>query len=204
MLLDLHVHSVYSLDSPTPPEDYARRAVELGLHGLAFMEHKRLVADFDFSALGQKYGLLLLHGVEAETYWGHLLLYGADAELDRAFDLSKRLDPVPLVRALHQRGGLAVPAHLFRPYISLGVRALDLDGVRAVETLNGGNTDDENRAAVQWAERVGLTALGGSDAHFASELGACFTEFEKDLASLSDLIAEIKAGRCRAIKRPHA
>ena len=198
MLLDLHVHSIYSLDSPTPPEDYAAAAVELGLDGLAFMEHKRLVADFDFAALGRKHGLVILHGVEAETYWGHLLLYGVTPELARTFDLSRRLDPVPLARALFEQGGLAVPAHLFRPYISLGPRARDLPGVCAVETLNGGNTAEENQAAVAWAERVGLFTVGGSDAHFRSELGSCLTRFENPVHTLAELISEVRAGRCRA------
>jgi len=199
MLLDLHVHSIFSLDSPTRPEEYAEAAVELGLDGLVFMEHKRLVTDFDFAGLGRQSGLVILHGVEAETYWGHLLLYGATPELARTFDFSRRLDPVPLARTLHQAGGLAVPAHLFRPYISLGARALDLPGCVAVETLNGGNGEDENRAAVQWAERVGLFSVGGSDAHFRSELGACLTRFENPVPGMAEVIAEIRAGRCRAV-----
>ncbi len=199
MLLDLHVHSIYSLDSPTPPEAYAEAAVEFGLDGLVFMEHKRLVTDFDFAGLGRKYQLLILHGVEAETYWGHLLLYGVSPDLAQSFDLFRRLDPVPLAQALHAQGGLAVPAHLFRPYISLGARALDLPGCGAVETLNGGNSEDENRAAAEWAERVGLAATGGSDAHFRSELGTCCTRFENPVRAMAELIAEIRAGRCRAV-----
>jgi predicted metal-dependent phosphoesterase TrpH len=199
MLLDLHVHSSYSLDSPTRPEEYAEAAVELGLDGLVFMEHKRLVTDFDFAGLGRRYGLVILHGVEAETYWGHLLLYGATPELAQTFDLTRRLDPVPLARALHECGGLAVPAHLFRPYISLGLRAQELPGCVAVETMNGGNTEDENRAAAQWAANVGLFAVGGSDAHFRAELGACRTELENPVGTMAELVSEIRAGHCRAV-----
>jgi len=202
MLLDLHVHSVFSLDSPTRPEEYAQAAVELGLEGLVFMEHKRLVTDFDFAALGQKFNLVILHGVEAETFWGHLLLYGATPDLAQAFDLSRRLDPVPLAQALHELGGLAVPAHIFRPGLGLGTRSLDLPGFAAVETLNGGNSLEENRSAAQWAARVGLAAVGGSDAHFRSELGSCLTRLENSVRTMVELVAEIKAGRCQAIARP--
>lgn len=201
MLLDLHVHSTFSLDSPTPPEEYAARAAQMGIQGLVFTEHKRLVTDFDFAGLGRKYGLLILSGVEAETYWGHLLLYGVTAELGREFDFSRRLEPLTLARAVQAAGGLVIPAHIFRPYISVGMRALDLPGVCAVETWNGGNTEDENRLAVQWAEKVGLTTIGGSDAHFVPELGACLTRLENSVRTMSELIAEIRAGRCQAVGR---
>ena len=201
MLLDLHVHSTFSLDSPTPPEEYAARASELGLQGLVFTEHKRLVIDFDFAGLGQKYRLLILHGVEAETFWGHLLIYGITPALAQAFDFSRRLDPVSLAKAVFEAGGLVVPAHIFRPYISLGFRSLDLPGVCAVETLNGGNTEGENRFAVHWASQVGLFATGGSDAHFLSELGSCLTRLENSVNSMAGLIAEIRAGRCQAFRR---
>jgi len=200
MLLDLHVHSTFSLDSPTPPEQYAGRARELGLQGLAFMEHKRLVTDFDFAGLGRKYQLLILHGIEAETFWGHLLLYGVTPELARTVDFSRRLDPLPLAQAVLQTGGLVVPAHIFRPYISLGIRSLDLPGVCAVETLNGGNSEHENRSAALWADKVGLFAVAGSDAHFLSELGSCLTRFENPVNSMAELIAEIRAGRCQALR----
>jgi predicted metal-dependent phosphoesterase TrpH len=203
MLLDLHVHSTFSLDSPTPPEEYAGRAVALGLQGLVFMEHKRLVTDFDFAGLGQKNRLLILHGVEAETFWGHLLLYGVTPALAQTFDFSRRLDPVPLARAIAAAGGLVVPAHIFRPCISLGVRSLDLPGICAVETLNGANSEDENRFAVQWASQVGLFATGGSDAHFLSELGSCLTRLQNSVQTMAELIAEISAGRCQALRRDH-
>jgi hypothetical protein len=47
--------------------------------------------------------------------------------------------------------------------------------------------------------KLGITALGGSDAHFASAKWflTCATELERDVATVEELCAEIRAGRAR-------
>lgn len=48
---------------------------------------------------------------------------------------------------------------------------------------------------IHTARRLQLPLSGGSDAHWASRVGRVYTVFERDINSLSDLVAEIKAGR---------
>jgi predicted metal-dependent phosphoesterase TrpH len=203
MILDLHVHSKYSMDSPVEPEEYALTLAEMqksyNIHGFVLMEHRVFVQEEDFSELGEKYGITILNGTEAETTWGHLLIYGVTTELMKEFPLDMKHDPVPLSRAVHSLGGLAVPAHPFRGFVSMGMRAADLPGVQAIEVLNGANSGDENRHAQNLAEIMDLAQTGASDAHFIRELGSALTEFDNPVYTMQDLVREIKARRCRTI-----
>ena len=206
MILDLHVHSIFSLDSPTTIETYARRMVELRqdhrLDGFVLMEHNRLLtpADCDLEALGRQYELVILAGVEADTYWGHMLVYGLPPEeWDRArANGARKQEPKSFCERAAAAGAVVVPAHPFRGWLGAGEMAATLPGVTAAEALNGSNSDDENRAAMDFVARHGFTATGGSDAHFPAELGQALTEFEGEVRDLDALVTEIKAGRCRA------
>ena len=42
---------------------------------------------------------------------------------------------------------------------------------------------------------LGMAGVGGSDAHRVHQIGTAATRFQRRIASLGDLIAEIKAGR---------
>ena len=69
----------------------------------------------------------------------------------------------------------------------------------AVEVLNGQNSAEENRRAEDAALKLGLTAVGGSDAHFATAkwFMTVATEFEREVKTVEQMCAEIRAGRAR-------
>ena len=71
--------------------------------------------------------------------------------------------------------------------------------IGAVEALNGQNSIEENRRAEDAALKLGLTAVGGSDAHFATAkwFMTVATEFERDVKTVEQMCAEIRAGRAR-------
>jgi hypothetical protein len=65
----------------------------------------------------------------------------------------------------------------------------------AIEVLNGGCIERENRLAQEMARHLGLPMTGGSDAHMPLEIGRYATMFEKELRDPDDLLAELRAGR---------
>ena len=71
--------------------------------------------------------------------------------------------------------------------------------ITIVRVLNGQNSIEENRRAEDAALKLGLTAVGGSDAHFATAkwFMTVATEFESDVTTVEQMCAEIRAGRAR-------
>src|SRR3989304_1217303 len=65
----------------------------------------------------------------------------------------------------------------------------------AIEVVNGGCIDRENRLALDVARRLGKPQTAGSDAHMPLEVGRYGTIFEKDLESEDDMLRELRAGR---------
>jgi hypothetical protein len=204
LILDLHVHSVFSLDSATEVESYAQRVIELReeheLDGFALMEHNRLVGpdDCDLAGIAHEYGIVILSGVEVDTFWGHLLAYGMTAELWSRLQESgaRKQEPVGLARTMAAQADMAlVPAHPFRGWIGTGERCRELESILAIEGLNGANEKVENLAALDLARKLGLPATGGSDAHFLPELGKCVTRVPGTVRTMTDLVAAIRAGR---------
>ena len=207
MNLDLHVHSVFSGDSPVKPFEYARRIIEMraeyDLSGFVLMEHNHFITkdECDLEGLSRECGLVILSGVEVDTYWGHLLVYGMTEPLWEKIQEngSRKQEPVALARAALEEGALCVPAQPFRGWIGMGERSRELEGICAVETINASDKENENAPAKRLAEKMGWAGTGGSDAHFPLELGKAMTGFSKPVGAMQDIIGEIKARRCRAI-----
>jgi len=69
----------------------------------------------------------------------------------------------------------------------------------ALEAINGRATQDENLFSWQLSARLGLPAVAGSDAHEPRDIGTCATRFQHPIASVQDLVQELKAGRFHAV-----
>ncbi|HVA80357.1 MAG TPA: PHP-associated domain-containing protein, partial [Candidatus Binataceae bacterium] len=137
--------------------------------------------------------------------------FGVNQEVTRRFDLTARmLKSEHLIDVIHHEGGIAIPAHPFRES-GFGSRLDTLLGrhgaaIGAIEVLNGQNSEAENRRASDAALKLGLTAVGGSDAHFWTEKWflTCATELEREVNNVAEMCAEIRAGRARPYVFPPA
>ncbi len=215
MIVDLHVHTRLSSDSGAAAEDYlefaARTQSRLG--AICFTEHRLFPSDGKvertYAELADRFKIAIFRGIEADTDLGHLLLFGITREVTRRFDLSSRLlRSEHLIEVVHAEGGVAIPAHPFRDS-GFGVR-LDVLLARhgaalpAIEVLNGQNSREQNSHAEDAALKLGLTAVGGSDAHFVTSRWflTCATEVERDVTTVEELCAELRAGRACAYRFP--
>ena len=182
------------------------RAAALG--AICFTEHRLFPGDAEvgrlYAELAERFQIAIFKGIETDTDLGHLLLFGVNDEVTRRFDLTARmLKSDSLIEVLHHEGGVAIPAHPFRDsgYGSRLDALLSRHGAAlgAVEVLNGQNSVEENRRAEDAALKLGLTAVGGSDAHFATAkwFMTVATEFEREVKTVEQMCAEIRAGRAR-------
>lgn len=167
---DLQVHTDASPCSPASPERMVRAAVRAGLDGIAITDHDtlanveraRAVAPDDFE---------VIPAVEVTTTQGHLLaLYVEEAP--------PQADPLTVIDAVHDQGGLAVLSHPFDELRQ--IYDADLDEIaRAVDAVEAVNSrcvrHTYNRRARSFASANDLPVTGGSDAHFPVEVGRAST-----------------------------
>ncbi len=207
MILDLHTHSEASEDSRAPVEAYlkwlARKRAALPIDGFVLTEHRQWDPTRDYRALEDRYGMLILRGAEVETDYGHVLVYGVTDEMTRQFDFGDiRLPARELIPAVTRMGGIALPCHPGRPTIGLCehyAHKPPVDGVVAVEALNGGSRRGEDERVRELIEGHGYHAVGGSDSHLVSFIGVCATEFDRDIHDVADLVQALHGGGYRPV-----
>lgn len=207
MIVDLHTHSEASEDSRAPVETYlkwlTRKRDVLPIDGLVLTEHRQWDPHADYRALEDQYGILILRGAEVETDYGHVLIYGVNDDITARFDFSNvRLPAQEVITEVFRLGGFALPCHPGRPTIGLCEHYANkppLEGVVAVEALNGGSRRGENERVQALIDKYGYHAVGGSDSHLVSFVGICATEFEGEVRSIDDLLGALHAGNYRPV-----
>ena len=125
MILDLHTHSIKSDDGRAKVENYCQwiRSKDLPIDGFVLTEHRQFDTESDYSALADKFDLVILKASEVETEYGHVLVFGVTEKLTKVFDFASinlRLEMV--LETSNQHGAIAVPCHPGRA-ISIGFMA---------------------------------------------------------------------------------
>ena len=205
MILDLHNHSIVSDDGRAKVENYCQwiRKRELALDGFVLTEHRQFDAVSDYRKLEDEYGILILKASEVETDYGHVLVFGVNDDMRAAYDFTRIDLPLEVVlRETERCGGVAVPCHPGRPRVGLcahfELRGA-VEGVRVIETLNGGSRGEEDAAALALAETRGYRGIGGSDAHIVSQIARCVTRFPRDIRDGDALVSALRAGDVEAL-----
>ena len=183
--LDLHIHSDLSCDGRMTVREIVDAATLVGLDGVAVCDHDALSPE----AGELPEGFVYVRGEEFSTEYGHLLgLFLTGPVAARDFD--------GIVREIRAQGGLAVLAHPFERCTHPERFAPVADKLDGVEVKNGRANRKNRRAndmAAEFAEKHGLPAFAGSDAHLPREIGNCFVTVE-----VEELTAEaVKAALLR-------
>ena len=210
MLIDLHTHTYpKSDDSFVSVDDLIEAAKACGLDGICLTEHDDFWPPESTTDLTRRHGILVLPGCEINTDVGHVLAFGLHryrfgmhkpeflrAEADRAGAVLVAAHP-------YRRRFLSEPGSDANQRADMLARALAdpmLELFHAVESQNGRGSVEENRFADELRCNLGLPGTGGSDTHRIFQMGTVATLFQRKIASLSDLIAELKAGRMQPLK----
>ena len=196
------------MDSFIEADELIVEAKRIGLDGVCITDHDGFWDHSEVEDLSKRHDFLVLPGCEVTTEEGHLLVYGLKRYIfgmHRAGFVKDKLD--------RERGAMVV-AHPYRRTYRKGAHT-DEDAYAemmdraarnhvfgmadAVEVMNGRGLPEENAFSGDMARRFGLPGTGASDAHRLEDLGSFATEFERRVTSLDDLIAELRAGRFRAV-----
>ena len=167
-------------------------------------EHRQFDHESDYSQLGREFGLTILKGSEVETEYGHVLVFGVTPALTEEFDFTNiHLALADVIAACAKHGAVAIPAHPGRPRVGMHAHLEEHgvpQGLRIVETINGGSRDTEDQIAQDMAEELDYLGIGGSDAHIVSHIGRCATKFPIAIETEEELVAALKAEQFEAVK----
>jgi predicted metal-dependent phosphoesterase TrpH len=178
MRYDLHVHTKYSGESNLDIARLLDSAKKKGLNGVAVTDHNTIKGALKALKANKDKDFEVIVGEEISIDGGcHLLGYYLNEAL-KSTDLFEAIDE------LKQQGALIVPAHpldFVRHNFGKSILKGIAKNVDAIEAINGREPFFFLKSALRFAKKYKLAMTGGSDAHFAFEIGRITTEFEGDL-----------------------
>ncbi|HEX5589850.1 MAG TPA: PHP domain-containing protein [Candidatus Limnocylindrales bacterium] len=194
---DLHIHTLASDGTAGVLEilDHVEAATDLDV--IAITDHERIDAAIAARSIAIDRGLRVevVVGEEITTLGGHLL----------GLWLETRVRPFRSLRstiaAIHDQGGIAIPAHPLVPYPLCAqgfvLRRLAADEPRyrpdAIEAFNPTTLGRPwHGRVVAFADELGLSKVGNSDAHALAAIGSGWSTFPGRTAE--DVRAAILAG----------
>ena len=210
MILDLHSHSIKSDDGRAKVRNYCQwiRSRDVPIDGFVLTEHRQWDGESDYTELAREFDLTILKASEVETDYGHVLVFGVNDALTRAFDFGNiHLSLADVIAACNRHDAIAVPCHPGRKRVGMAAHMETLGvpaGVRIVETLNGGSRDGEDDIALEMAERNHYLGIGGSDAHIVSHIGRCATKFPNPVNTERELVEALRAEQFTAVSLKRA
>ncbi|MEM3737038.1 MAG: CehA/McbA family metallohydrolase [Candidatus Bathyarchaeia archaeon] len=188
--LDLHVHTVYSLDSYITLEEAIERAKEQGLDGVAITDHNTTKVC---NRLPNNSGLIIVPGIEVSSLGAHILGLGIRDNIPRSMPAAET------VEAIHSLGGVAVIAHPTSILKGAKEETIKLARPDAIETVNSSTIwPFSTKMSRRLAEKLALPQTGGSDAHTPKSIGTAYTRIDVDRPTLDDILKALKEGRSKA------
>lgn len=191
MKADLHVHTNYSNDGVSTPQQAIEQAYKVGLGCIAITDHNEFKAYFDVK--DNEYGIIVIPGEEVSSTEGHIVALGIDRLIPKGLGIQETID------AIHEAGGYAFAAHPYRWWSGIGVkntREYPFDGV---EAMNARSIPSANRRSLKLALDIGKPITVGSDAHSPPRIGWGHVTFEEsdDLKTWQDVMQAIMDFRAK-------
>jgi len=179
MKYDLHNHTHYSPCSNLKPEILLKLIKKKGMNGIAVTDHNTIKGALKLKKLNKDKDFEVIIGDEVKTDYGDVLTYYIQEEI-KSRDFFSVVDEVKA-----QDGLIAIP-HPFRTSINPTLKfRFPIEKIKnkvdAIECFNARMLPGDNRIAQAVAKKLGMTGIGGSDAHFRFEIGRAYTVFDGDL-----------------------
>ena len=185
MKADLHVHSCFSEDGHSTPEEILEKAKEIGFGCIAITDHNSFES---FEKVKDLTGVIFVPGEEVGSADGHIIALGIDREIPKHLSIPETIEKI------HEAGGIAIAAHPYRWWTGLGekntLRYADMfDGI---EALNARSTKKHNDRSLKLATDNGKCITAGSDSHKPHTIGGGYVELPDVCKTWQDVIQAIR------------
>jgi predicted metal-dependent phosphoesterase TrpH len=194
-VFEMHAHSSdRSLDSGVRVGKILEQARWRGLDGVCLTDHNAAWHPADLRELSERHEILLLGGMELGTDAGHVLVYGLDHYHPELLVLER------LRHIVEYEGAAMVIAHPMRPFHGRrpGWDEFPL-WFEGAEVINGDHSDSEDGYMSRHARELGLSLVGGSDAHSRDAVGRAATAFPRRVKEIGDIAAMLRDGSATAL-----
>ncbi len=190
---DLHVHTTYSNDSLITPKDLIYYSKKSGLNAVAVTDHNYLDSAYK---IAKETDFLIIPGMEVSSSDGHIVALNVK-EL-----IPSGLSAAETVERIHNSGGVAIACHPFVLF-KRGLKESVCGTFDAIEIINARAFPFKRsvKKASQTAERLNLSCVGGTDAHYGPQIGYGYTVIEVDEPSVESIAKSIVKGYCKAVGR---
>lgn len=192
MRVDCHLHTMWSGDSTTTPDELAHAVAEAAIDVICITDHSTIAGAL---RLADELPCRVVVGQEQRTPEGEII----------GLFLSERIPPgcrsaLEAARFVREQGGLVYVPHPFDPMRhrvgGLVLQRLADEGLVDVIEARNGKTSLEslNEEAAETCHRFGIAAGAGSDAHVPEAVGAAYVEVDP-FADAAGLVEALGRGR---------
>jgi len=186
MKYDLHIHTNYSRCSNLEPNVVLETAIKQGLNGIAITDHDTIKGALEIKKLNKNPSFEVIVGEEISTNIGHVLVYYLKKGIK-----SKNIKKVLL--EVKKQNAICVLAHPYNILTGKITKILSYKNARktinkkskiikSFDAIEGFNSrcilKKENILAQKLAKIYKKVIIAGSDAHFKSEIGNAYVEFD--------------------------
>ncbi|HHW05706.1 MAG TPA: PHP domain-containing protein [Methanothermobacter sp.] len=192
MIIDPHIHSIYSGDATGTPNQILKKAISIGLNAIAIADHDTIQGSKIAEKEAKNFkNIIVIPAMEISTSKGHIVALGIQDEI------KKGVTPHEAIDKIHEQAAVAIIPHPFVRYregLFVKIQNLNAD---AIETLNSRYIFGySNWRAEKFAKKKNLPMIGSSDAHFVAAIGSCFTQIDSE-PDTDDILNAIKKGKTK-------
>jgi len=165
MKYDLHTHTKYSSDGFLNPKKIVKIAKKRGLSGIAITDHDTIKGGLETKKYEDE-NFKVIVGCEVSTSKGEIIGLYLNEEI-------KSNDFYDVIDEINAQNGIIVVPHPFDEWRnSASLTKEDYKLVNSIEIFNSRCVENKyNQKAGRFAKENNYGMTGGSDAHFANEIG---------------------------------
>lgn len=214
--IELHAHTIHS-DGQFSPQELIERTVSEGYDALVITDHNTLSALPEAQDKAQTFPLVLIPGMEWTTFYGHMLVIGAEDNIDwREAKIDTIDEEISQIKEAKGIVGIAHPFALGSP-ICTGCRWLfkvnQWDQIDFIELWNSHSPQHmiaSERAYLMWKKLIEkgyrIACSAGRDWHRpepeGSYIGKTMIAYQHDL-NQATIMQSLRSGRSYITLQPH-
>jgi predicted metal-dependent phosphoesterase TrpH len=171
------------------PKDLIYYAKKRGLNAVAVTDHNELDGAYK---IAKETDFLVIPGMEVSSTDGHIVALNVKELIPRGFSAPET------VQRIHKADGVAIACHPYA-YFKGSLKGNVCETFDAIEIINARAFPFRRnvKKATETADRLKLSRVAGTDAHYGPQIGYGYTVIEAEEASVEAIAEAIVEGHCQ-------